>query len=88
MNNSTAMKNNNVGLFNPQQFALWLGIASIIMMFGAFTSAYMVRQSAGKRFTIPLSFWSGAGHNIRCMFCGITIHGMGGALRSRHRVDR
>jgi cytochrome c oxidase subunit 3 len=32
---------------NPQKFALWLAIASIIMMFGGFTSGYIVRRSQG-----------------------------------------
>jgi cytochrome c oxidase subunit 3 len=32
---------------HPQKFALWLGMASMIMLFGAFTSAYLVKQAAG-----------------------------------------
>lgn len=49
------MKNKNLLIDNapqpmamhPQKFALWLGIVSIVMMFAAFTSAYIVRQGAG-----------------------------------------
>lgn len=32
---------------HPQKFALWLGIASIIMMFAGLTSAYIVKRSQG-----------------------------------------
>jgi cytochrome c oxidase subunit 3 len=30
---------------HSHKFALWIGIATIIMMFGAFTSAYIVRRA-------------------------------------------
>ncbi len=44
---------------NPQLFSLWVGMASIIMLFGAFTSAYIVKQSAGNwlEFAIPMEFY-------------------------------
>lgn len=44
---------------NPLKFALWAGIASIIMMFGAFTSAYVVRRAAGNwlEFKLPDVFF-------------------------------
>ncbi len=32
---------------HPLKFALWVGCASLAMMFGGFTSAYVVRQAAG-----------------------------------------
>jgi cytochrome c oxidase subunit III len=32
---------------HPHKFALWIGIVSIVMMFAAFTSAYIVRQGEG-----------------------------------------
>lgn len=32
------------GRINPQKFGLWISMGSLIMMFGAFTSAYIVRQ--------------------------------------------
>lgn len=43
---------------NPQKFGLWISMASLIMMFGAFTSAYLVRQAAGNwlDFAIPNIF--------------------------------
>src|SRR5450631_1041797 len=38
---------------------LWLGIVGIIMLFGGFTSAYVVRQAKGDwlNFTIPFAFF-------------------------------
>ncbi len=43
---------------NPKKFLLWLAIVSIIMMFAAFTSAYLVRRAEGNwlEFTIPQIF--------------------------------
>ncbi|WP_235297038.1 cytochrome c oxidase subunit 3 [Portibacter marinus] len=40
---------------NPQLFGLWTAMASITMMFGALTSAYIVRQAAGNwlEFRLP-----------------------------------
>lgn len=38
---------NNTGGIHPLKFTLWLIIISIIMMFGAFTSAYLVRRAEG-----------------------------------------
>ena len=48
---------------HPQVFGLWIALASITMMFGAFTSAYIVRQAAGNwlDFRLPdLFFFSTA----------------------------
>ncbi len=44
---------------HPKKFAMWLFIASVIMIFAALTSAYMVRQSDGNWmvFDLPSSFW-------------------------------
>jgi cytochrome c oxidase subunit 3 len=39
---------------HPHKLALWVGIASIMMMFGAFTSAYIVRRSGGNWFEFRL----------------------------------
>ncbi len=40
---------------HPLKFALWVACASIIMLFGAFTSAYVVRMGAGNwlEFRLP-----------------------------------
>lgn len=44
---------------HPHKFAMWLAIASIVMMFAGLTSAYMVRQAQGqwRHFQIPDVFW-------------------------------
>src|SRR6187402_773222 len=50
---SAAIKNTN--RFHPLKFGLWLDIASIIMLFAALTSAYIVRKSQGNwvEFRVP-----------------------------------
>lgn len=44
---------------NPLKFGLWIGMASIMMMFAALTSAYMVRRAGGNwlEFSIPNIFY-------------------------------
>jgi cytochrome c oxidase subunit III len=44
---------------HPKKFALWLFMVSVIMIFGAFTSAYIVRQAEGNwmDFPMPSMFW-------------------------------
>lgn len=44
---------------HPKKFALWLFIASVVMMFAALTSAYFVRQAEGNWliFDLPSLFW-------------------------------
>ena len=44
---------------HPQKFAMWLFIVSIIMLFAAFTSAYIVRKAEGNwlEFDLPTLFW-------------------------------
>ncbi len=32
---------------NPHKFALWSGMASILMMFMGWTSAYIIKQAGG-----------------------------------------
>lgn len=58
---------------HPLKFALWVGIASIIMMFGAFTSAYIVRRAAGNwyEFKLPDVFWLST---ITIILSSITLH--------------
>jgi cytochrome c oxidase subunit III len=45
----------NQSKIHPHKLALWVGIGSIIMMFAAFTSAYVVRRAAGNwlEFKLP-----------------------------------
>ena len=44
---------------HPHKLALWISLASILMMFAAFTSAYMVRKGAGNwlDYEIPSIFY-------------------------------
>lgn len=44
---------------HPKKFALWLFMVSVIMIFGALTSAYIVRQAEGNwlDFEMPPMFW-------------------------------
>jgi len=48
---------------HPQKFALWAGIAGMVMLFAGFTSAYIVRQSAGNwlEFQLPQLFYFNTG---------------------------
>jgi cytochrome c oxidase subunit 3 len=46
----------NVKRIHPKKFALWMAIVSMIMFFSAFTSAYIVRKSAGNWLSFPLPF--------------------------------
>ncbi len=39
---------------HPHKFALWVAIGGIVMMFGAFTSAYVVRRASGNWFEFKL----------------------------------
>ncbi len=50
---------NKTRRIHPQLFGLWIGMASITMMFGGFTSAYIVKQAAGNwlNFTLPNYFY-------------------------------
>lgn len=58
---------------HPQKFAMWVGIAVLIMMFAGLTSAYIVRKAAGNwvEFKLPVNFFISAGIIIVSSF---TIH--------------
>lgn len=58
---------------HPPLFALWAGMAGIVMMFGSLTSAYIVRQAAGNwlEFRIPdIFYWS----TIIILISSATLH--------------
>ncbi len=48
-----------VNRFHPLKFMMWLGIAGMVMLFAALTSAYLVRKAQGNwlEFRIPFIFW-------------------------------
>lgn len=58
---------------HPQKFALWVACGSIIMFFIAFTSAYIVRQSAGNwlEFVMPNLFFY---NTVVILLSSVTLH--------------
>jgi len=58
---------------HPHKLALWVAIGSIIMMFAAFTSAYVVRRAAGNwlEFKLPDIFML---NTVVILLSSITIH--------------
>jgi cytochrome c oxidase subunit 3 len=58
---------------NPKKFILWLFIVSIIMLFAAMTSAYLVRRAEGNwlDFTVPAVF---AYSSIVLVASSLTMH--------------
>lgn len=44
---------------HPHKFTLWIGLASIVMMFAGLTSAYIIKRSLVNwiTFDLPLIFW-------------------------------
>ncbi len=58
---------------NPQKFALWLFIVSIVMIFAAMTSAYIVRRAEGNwlEVEIPLIMYISTGV---ILLSSITMH--------------
>ncbi|MEE9438249.1 MAG: cytochrome c oxidase subunit 3 [Saprospiraceae bacterium] len=57
--NNTAVIENKRNKITPQLFALFVGMASILMMFGGWTSAYIVKNAAGNwlEFSMPSMFF-------------------------------
>ncbi len=49
----------NNGKIPSAKILLWLGIGSIVIIFGALTSAYIVREAEGNwvKFALPQMFW-------------------------------
>lgn len=58
---------------NPRKFILWLFIVSIIMLFAAMTSAYLVRRAEGNwmEYTIPAVF---SYSSVVLVISSLTIH--------------
>jgi cytochrome c oxidase subunit 3 len=73
MKQNTVILENNRNKINPQKFALWAAMASIMMMFGAFTSAYIVKQAAGNwlEYSFPSMFYISTAVIV---LSSITIH--------------
>jgi cytochrome c oxidase subunit III len=64
---------NTTNKIHPLKYALWIGLASITMMFGAFTSAYVVRQAAGNwlEFALPNIFFAST---LVLLISSLTLH--------------
>lgn len=80
-----AVLKNNEGKrrLNPQLFAMWVGMASIVMLFGAFTSAYIVKQGAGNwlQFPMPMEFF----FSTATIICSsVTLHLAYNAFKQRN----
>jgi cytochrome c oxidase subunit III len=58
---------------HPNKFTLWVGIASIVMMFAAFTSALIVRRAAGNwyEFRLPNLFFV---NTLVLILSSVTLH--------------
>jgi cytochrome c oxidase subunit 3 len=59
--------------FHPLKFAMWLAIASMIMLFAALTSAYIIRKAQGdwQQFRLPTIFWF---NTAIILFSSFTMH--------------
>ncbi len=69
---TTNVRNTNTKL-DPQRFGLWVGIASICMMFAGLTSAFVVRRAAGMwlEFQLPNVFFYST---LVMLASSITLH--------------
>jgi len=67
------IKNEMRNKIHAQKFALYISFASIMMMFIAFTSAYIVKQAAGNwlEFAIPNMFYIST---VVILLSSITLH--------------
>ncbi len=73
MSNSGIIEHKVKRGIHPPLFALWAAMASIVMMFGSLTSAYIVRQAAGNwlEFRMPdIFFYS----TITILISSVTLH--------------
>jgi cytochrome c oxidase subunit 3 len=73
-NNSTPVEEaTEPAAMHPKKFVLWLIIASIVMLFAALTSAYIVRQAEGNwlEFKLPGALWA---TSAILLISSITMH--------------
>lgn len=69
----TAVQANEPQKIHPHKFTLWVAIGSIVMMFAALTSAYIVKknQSSWLEFDLPRIFWYST---FTILLSSVTIH--------------
>lgn len=67
---------------HPHKFTLWVAMASIIMMFAGFTSAYIVKMNEGSwlKFELPRIFWLST---AIILFSSLTLHLAGKSFKAR-----
>ena len=70
---------------HPHKFTLWIGLASIIMMFAGFTSAYIIKRNQANwvTFNLPVVFWYSTAIII---ISSITLWMAQNAFKSREMV--
>ncbi len=81
MSNSGILTHKGKRGIHPPLFALWAAMASIVMMFGSLTSAYIVRQAAGNwlEFQMPdIFFYS----TVTILISSVTLHASYWAYRN------
>ncbi len=73
MDTSLSTRRESLYKYNTNKFSLYIALGSIVMMFTAFTSAYIVRQSAGNwlEFPLPDLFYISTGI---ILFSSLTLH--------------
>lgn len=73
MNTVSRQQSYNQSKIHPHKLALWVGIAGIVMMFAAMTSAYVVRRASGNwyEFRLPDIFWY---NTAVILLSSLTIH--------------
>ncbi len=69
----TAVQTNEPKRIHPHKFTLWVAMGSIVMMFAALTSAYIVKknQSSWLEFELPRIFWYST---FVILLSSVTIH--------------
>ena len=67
---------------HPHKFTLWVAMASIIMMFAGFTSAYIVKMNEGSwlKFQLPSIFWLST---AIILLSSLTLHLAGKSFKAR-----
>lgn len=70
---STVTQDYNRNKIHPHKLALWVGIASIIMLFAAFTSGFVVARSSGNwyEFKLPNIFFA---NTLVMLISSVTLH--------------
>lgn len=70
MENNQNISRNRI---NPKKFALWAGMASILMMFMGWTSAYIIKQAGGNwiDYKIPTIFFAST---AVILLSSVTLH--------------